>query len=41
MNREILKEKSTWNAMFLFKYKMNVVGRDTILDCHWHEELEF
>lgn len=43
MNREILKEKRVHgNAMFpLQVYKMNVVGRDTVLDCHWHEELEF
>jgi AraC-like DNA-binding protein len=43
MNKELLKENRIHgNASFpLSAYRMEIAGGDMVLDCHWHEELEF
>ena len=43
MNRELLRENRIHgDASFpLNAYHMEIAGGDMVLDCHWHEELEF
>ena len=43
MNKELLKEnRAHGNASFpLNAYHMKITGGDMVVDCHWHEELEF
>ncbi len=43
MNKELLKENRIHgDASFpLNAYHMEIAGGDMVLDCHWHEELEF
>lgn len=43
MHRELLKEKKIHgDATFPLKvYEQRIEGSETIVDCHWHDELEF
>lgn len=43
MNKELLKENRIHGDMSfpLNAYQMEIPGGEIVLDCHWHEELEF